>query len=76
MSCETGVYTAARQGTTSLMTRAQGHAATLLERHAFLERFGQVCIRTLVRTGAEREEIAGGRRLFASLQQALLDARD
>ena len=48
----------------------------LLERHAFLERFGQVCVRTLVRTGAEREEIAGTRRLFASLQQALLEARD
>ena len=33
-------------------------------------------MRTLVRTGAEREEIAGTRRLFASLQQALLEARD
>jgi excisionase family DNA binding protein len=75
-SCEAGVYTAGRQATASLMARAQGHAATLLERHAFLERFGQVCIRTLVRTGAEHEEIAGARRLFASLQQALLEARD
>ncbi|WP_169542119.1 HD domain-containing phosphohydrolase [Solirubrobacter soli] len=75
-SCESGVYASALQSTTSLMTRAQGHAATLLERHAFLERFGQVCVRTLVRTGAEREEIAGTRRLFASLQQALLEARD
>jgi excisionase family DNA binding protein len=75
-SCETGVYAGALQATTSLMTRAQGHAASLLERHAFLERFGQVCVRTLVRTGAEREEIAGTRRLFAALQQALLEARD
>ena len=58
------------------MLRAQGHAASLLERHAFLERFGQVCVRTLVRTGAEREEIAGTRRLFAALQQALLEARE
>ena len=74
--CETGVYAGALQATASLMTRAHGHAATLLERHAFLERFGQVCVRTLVRTGAEREEIAGTRRLFASLQQALLEARD
>ena len=74
-SCESGLYVGALQATTSLMTRAQGHAATLLERHAFLERFGQVCVRTLVRTGAEREEIAGTRRLFASLQQALLEAR-
>jgi excisionase family DNA binding protein len=75
-SCETGVYAPALQATTSLMLRAQGHAASLLERHAFLERFGQVCVRTLVRTGAEPEEIAGTRRLFASLQQALLEARD
>jgi excisionase family DNA binding protein len=75
-SCERGVYGLALQATTSLMLRAQGHAASLLERHAFLERFGQVCVRTLVRTGAEREEIAGTRRLFASLQQALLEARD
>ena len=74
--CESGVYTGALQATASLMTRSHGHAATLLERHAFLERFGQVCVRTLVRTGAEREEVAGARRLFASLQQALLEARD
>jgi excisionase family DNA binding protein len=74
--CDSGLYAGALQATSSLMTRAQGHAATLLERHAFLERFGQVCVRTLVRTGAEREEIAGTRRLFASLQQALLEARD
>jgi excisionase family DNA binding protein len=75
-SCESGLYTGALEGTASLMWRAQTHAASLLERHAFLERFGQVCVRTLVRTGAEREEIAGTRRLFASLQQALLEARD
>ncbi len=58
------------------MRRAALRAASLLERHAFLERFSQVCVRTLVRTGAEREEIAGTRRLFASMQQALLDTRD
>ena len=52
------------------MQRAHIHAASLLERHAFLERFGQVCARTLVRTGTEREEIARTRRLFAALQQA------
>ena len=75
-SCEHGTYSLALQATASLMLRAQGHATPLLERHAFLERFGQVCVRTLVRTGAEREEIAGTRRLFASLQQALLEARD
>jgi excisionase family DNA binding protein len=75
-SCDSGLYAGALQATSSLMIRAHGQAATLLERHAFLERFGQVCVRTLVRTGAEREEVAGTRRLFASLQQALLEARD
>jgi excisionase family DNA binding protein len=75
-SCESGHYGAAIEATAGLMNRADMHAASLLERHAFLERFGQVCARTLVRTGAEREEIADSRRLFASLQQALLEARD
>ena len=74
--CESGIYRPALQATTNLMQRAHTHAASLLERHAFLERFGQVCARTLVRTGAEREEIAGSRRLFAALQQGLLEARD
>ena len=58
------------------MRRAQLHGASLLECHALLERFGQFCVVTLVRTGAEREEIAGTRRLFAALQQAQLDAHD
>jgi excisionase family DNA binding protein len=75
-SCERGRYTSAIGATAVLMRRADQRAATLLERHAFLERFSQVCVRTLARTGAEREEIAGTRRLFASMQQGLLDARD
>ena len=58
------------------MRRAHSHAASLLERHAFLERFGQVAVRTLVRAGADRTEIASTRRLFTSLQQALLQTRD
>jgi excisionase family DNA binding protein len=74
--CLSGHYPAVIQATASVMQRSRTHAASLLERHAFLERFGQICVRTLVRVGAEREEIAGSRRLFASLQQTLLDARD
>jgi excisionase family DNA binding protein len=75
-SCDSGHYTRAIAVTAGLMQRAQQRAATLLERHAFLERFGQVCVRTLARTGTEREEIAGTRRLFASMQQTLLDTGD
>lgn len=75
-SCESGDYSGALQATAALMRRAPAHATTLLERHAFLERFGQVCVRALVRAGAERTEITDTRRLFAALQQALLEARD
>jgi excisionase family DNA binding protein len=74
-SCDSGRYAHAIGATAALMRRAALRAASLLERRAFLERFSQVCVRTLVRTGAEREEIAGTRRLFTSMQQALLDTR-
>src|SRR3954452_7888037 len=36
--CASGVYSGAVQASESLMRRAQQHAASLLERHAFLER--------------------------------------
>jgi putative nucleotidyltransferase with HDIG domain/excisionase family DNA binding protein len=73
-SSSTGRYTGAIHATEVLMRRAHLHAATLLERHAFLERVGQVVVRSLVRDGAGRTVIADTRRLFASLQQSLLDA--
>ena len=74
--CASGVYSGASQASEALMRRAHLHAASLLERHAFLERFGQVAVRALVRAGANRTEIASTRRLFTSLQQALLETRD
>ena len=74
--CVSGVYGGATQASEALMRRAHLHAASLLERHAFLERFGQVAVRGLVRASADRTEIASSRRLFASLQQALLETRD
>jgi excisionase family DNA binding protein len=72
-SCASGRYAGALQASQALMRRAHLHAASRLERHAFLERFGQVAVRALVRDGAKRTEIAATRRLFTSLQQALLD---
>jgi excisionase family DNA binding protein len=75
-SCATGSYTGLLTASEVLMRRASVHAASLLERHAFLERFGQICVRTLVRAGAKRTEIASTRRLFTSLQQALLEHKD
>jgi hypothetical protein len=58
--------------TDALMRRAYLQGASLLERHAFLDRFAAACQRALTLAGAAREEQAGARRLFASLQQALL----
>jgi excisionase family DNA binding protein len=75
-ACRQGAYAPVLQASDALMRRAHSHAATLLERHAFLERFGQISVRTLVRAGADRTELASTRRLFASLQQALLETRD
>ena len=45
------------------------HGTTLLERHAFLERFGQVLTRALGRQGAAQRELAEVRRLIVALQQ-------
>ncbi|MDA0182339.1 HD domain-containing protein [Solirubrobacter phytolaccae] len=74
-ACERGVYPPVLQASDALMKHAHSHAASLLERHAFLERFGQVAVRALVRAGAARTEIAYTRRLFTALQQGLLEKR-
>ena len=66
-SCASGRYAGALQATDALMRRAHLHAASLLERHAFLERFGQVAVRALVRAGAERDR---DRRHAAAVRRA------
>ena len=73
-SSASGRYAGALQATEALMRRAHLHASSLLERHAFLERFAQVSVRALARASAERDELTNTRRLFAALQQALLDS--
>jgi hypothetical protein len=73
--CERGRYGAVLDATGALMRRAYLQAASLLERHSFLERFGQVAMRALGQAGAERTEITATRRLFAALQQSLPDGR-
>lgn len=75
VACERGEYGPVVQASDALMKRAHSHAASLLERHAFLERFGQVAVRALVRAGATRTEIAYTRRLFTAFQQGLLEKR-
>ena len=70
-SCSRGRYARALTATHALMHRAQARSAVLLERHSFLERFGQVAVRELLAAGEQSEAIAA-RRLIVSLQQALL----
>ena len=71
-SCESGRYERALTASETLLERATEFGATLLERHAFLERFGQLSTRTLLRSGAEPAELAGTRRLVVAIQQTLL----
>ena len=74
--CEQGNFDAAIAVTETLLREARAHGTTLLERHAFLERFGQVLIRALGRQGVEQSELAGARRLIVALQQRALETYD
>jgi putative two-component system response regulator len=71
-SSETGLPAVAIDATDVLMRRAVLQGTTLLERHGFLERFGEAAVRSLVQTNAPREQVLGARRMFVALQQALL----
>jgi putative two-component system response regulator len=74
-ACESGRHAGALQASEVLMRGAARHAATLLERHSFLERFAAAALRALSQAGAPASEMAAARRLFAALQQAMLDGR-
>src|SRR4051794_14169571 len=74
--CGSGDYDEAVEATSAFLKAARMHGTTLLERHAFLERFGQILIRALGRRGTEHREIAGVRRLIVALQQRALELYD
>lgn len=71
-SCKTGMHRAVIDATDVLMRRAELQGTTLLERHGFLERFGEAAVRSLAQAHAPRQEIVGARTLFVALQQSLL----
>jgi putative two-component system response regulator len=71
---DTGSFGPALVATDTLMHRADLQGTTLLERHGFLERFGEATIRAMAHDQATRNDVAGARRLFVSMQQALLAA--
>ncbi len=69
-------YEAALDATRRLVTQADLAGASLLERHTFLERYGEAVVRTLRDRRGERAELIGARRLFARLRQVTLEAAD
>ena len=71
--CEEGQYSAVKAATDALMVQAHAHAATLLERHLFVQRFGQLTLRLVLRTEPSTEEFGQAKRLFGSIEQHLLD---
>jgi putative two-component system response regulator len=71
--CDSGRFGGALHACDVFMRRAQSHAASLLERHSFLEHFGYATLQALSRAGGEQREATAGRRLFGALQQAHLD---
>jgi hypothetical protein len=58
--------------TRTLMARAQRAGTSLLERYGFLERFGEVTLRTLERAGADRQVLLGTSRLCSGLRRVAL----
>ena len=72
----TGAYDGALEATRRLATHADLAGATLLERHSFLERFGDAATRTLQERGATRAELIGSRRLFSRIRQVTLEVAD
>jgi excisionase family DNA binding protein len=71
-ACRSGDYAIADESTLALGRDAQLAGATLLERHRFVELFGDVAVRALMPRDIDREQVARTRRLFVSLRQGLL----
>jgi excisionase family DNA binding protein len=69
-------YDAALDATRRLVTQADLAGASLLERHTFLERYGEAVVRTLRERRAPHAELVGARRLFARLRRVTLEAAD
>jgi hypothetical protein len=69
-------YDGALEATRRLVTHADLAGATLLERHSFLERFGEAAVQTMQQRGASRQELVAARRLFSRVRQVTLDAAD
>jgi excisionase family DNA binding protein len=71
----TGRYYLAFAATRELLSVADLHGCSLLERYSFVESAQRAVVRLLTRAGAHNDETVGARRLFVALGQAHLDGR-
>jgi excisionase family DNA binding protein len=69
-----GDYRLSEGATLAISRQAEMAGATLLERHSFVESFGDTVLRALAARNVDRAERGAVRRLFVSLRQALLAA--
>ena len=69
-----GDYTLSEGATLAVSRQAEMAGATLLERHSFVESFGDAVLRALAARDVDRAERGAVRCLFVSLRQALLAA--
>jgi diguanylate cyclase (GGDEF)-like protein/excisionase family DNA binding protein len=69
-------HEAALDATRRLSVQAEYAGTSLLERHTFFERYGELAARELRERNAPQAELVGARRLFTRLRQALLEAVD
>ncbi len=75
-AARTANYDTALEATRRLVTQADYAGASLLERHTFVERYGDLVGRALQERGCDRSELVGARRLFTRVRQALLESAD
>jgi diguanylate cyclase (GGDEF)-like protein/excisionase family DNA binding protein len=69
-----GNYATALEATRRLLSHADYAGATLLERHTFLERFGDAVLRAMHERGASHGELVDARRLTLHLRRLALSA--
>jgi diguanylate cyclase (GGDEF)-like protein/excisionase family DNA binding protein/PAS domain S-box-containing protein len=72
-ACRGADYEAALEATRRLSAQAGYASVSLLERHALVERMGELATRRLHAQGAERATLLDARRLFTRLRQAVLE---
>jgi hypothetical protein len=69
-----GNYATALEATRRLLVHADYAGASLLERHSFLERFGDAVLRAMQERGASHGELVDARRLTLHLRRLALSA--